>query len=447
MRLTHAAAMTIAAITTSNTAIAQDTTPLMQIDGTALEASVFFPEVVSRPDSPQWDIAFTPDGRTLFYSTDAPRQIMTQRWLGDTWSEPVPALKMNGRIHGGVSVSPDGRFLYFSAEEQSGKRDLYRQNLTMPGAIPQRLTETPLYGEISVSLVANGHGFMWTDTKRDGSAGIGFYAVRIEGDTLAITADWSDLQTGDTSGENAPYMDPNGRFILFSNYDIAPGTAEDIFLSELRGGVPLPPVSLGSMVNTAATEGSPYITPDGQFLIFASDRGGNPGEAADYQLYVQPTAAIPVLNAVLQTETPTTALNLTPPAGPIVTSDQITVRDGIDYVGEDATPFTGTVEDRYPSGAMQRRKHLVNGRTQGVWIEWYETGVPSFYSEWNNGAGHGTWIYFHETGEISERVFAQDDKWTGVSEGWSAEGQQSYQAVFRDGFQTSVWRTPTPASD
>lgn len=447
MRLTHAAALTIAAITASSTAIAQDTSPLAQMDGKTLEASVFFPEVVSRSESSQWDIAFTPDGRTLFYSTDAPRQIMTQRWLGETWSEPVPAVAMNGRIHGGVSVSPDGRFLYFSAEEQGMKRDLYRQDLITPGAMPQRLTETPLYGEISVSLDANGRGFMWTDTKRDGSPGIGFYAVDIEGDTLAITADWSDLQTSDTSGENAPYVDPDGRFILFSNYDIAPGTAEDMFISELRDGVPLPPVSLGSVVNTSATEGSPYITPDGRFLIFASDRGGNPGEAADYQLYVQPTAAIPVLNAVLQAETPTTELNLTPPAGPIVTSDQITVRDGLDYVGENATPFTGTVEDRYPSGAKKRRKHLVNGRTQGVWIEWYETGVPSFYSEWNNGVAQGTWIYFHETGEISERVFARDGNWNNVSEGWNPAGDKTYQAIFRDGVQTSVQRAPVPPAE
>ncbi len=288
---------------------------------------------------------------------------------------------------------------------------------------------------------------MWTDTKRDGAAGIGFYAVRIDGDAITITADRSDLQTGDSSGENAPYVDPQGRFILFSNFDITPGTDEDIFLSEMRDGVPLPPVAIGNAINTSATEGSVYVSPDGKYIFFVSNRGDDAGEGAEYQIYVQPTAAIPVLNAVLQTRTPANSLNLTPPAGQIVTSSQISVWDGVDYVGQDAAPFTGTVEDRYPSGKMQRRKHLVDGRTQGVWIEWYESGVPSFYSEWNKGKAHGTWIYFHETGEISERSFARDDVWTDVSEGWSATGDQTYRAIFRDGLQTSAEQKPASAGE
>lgn len=447
MKTPLAAAITIAFLTASATASSQDSSPFSQLDAGAKEASVFFPEAVSRSATPQWDIAFTPDGMRLFYSSDDPRRIVTQRWLGERWSEPESAVQMDGIVHGGASVSPDGRYLYFSAAPEGEKRDLFRQDINTPGAVPQRLTTTPLYGEISISLDAKGNGFLWTDTKRDGSAGIGFYAIRIDGDAVVITADWTDLQTGDSSGENAPYVDPAGRFLLFSNYDIAPDTAEDLFLSELRDGVPLPPVSLGSMVNTPATEGSAYVTADGRFLVFASNRGPDGKAQDDYQLHVQPTATIPVLNAVLQTQTPATALNLTPPAGPVVSSAQITVREGVDYLGEDATPFTGTVEDRYPSGAMQRRKHLVNGRTQGVWIEWYETGVPSFYSEWNNGRAHGTWIYFHPTGEISERAFARDDIWTDVSEGWSAAGEKTYQAVFRNGVQTSVLRAPAPLAE
>lgn len=447
MKLPFAAILPAAAIFISAIASAQNSSPLSQLDKTTTTATVFFPDTVSLPDTPQWDIALTPDGRTLFYSTDAPRRIVMQRWLGERWSEPVPAVPSERRAHGGASVSPDGRFLYFSAGAEGAKRDLYRQDISVSGAAPQRLTATPLYGEISVSFSSDGEGFMWTDTKRDGSAGIGFYAVRIEGDAITITADRSNLQTGDSSGENAPYVDPQGRFVLFSNFDITPGTDEDIFLSEMRDGVPLPPIGIGDAINTSATEGSPYVSPDGKYLFFVSNRGGDPGEGADYQIYVQPTAAIPVLNAVLQTRTPASSLNITPPAGHIVASSQISVRDGVDYLGQDAAPFTGTVEDRYPSGKMQRRKHLVDGRTQGVWIEWYESGVPSFYSEWNKGKAHGTWIYFHETGEISERAFARDDVWTDVSEGWSATGDQTYRAIFRDGVQTSAEQKPASAGE
>ena len=359
MKLPIATPSIFAAIVCATPASAQDASPFSFLDDTEQQASVFYSGDVSRPDTPQWDVAFTPDGLTVFYSTDAPRQIVMHRWSVEGWSPPVPALAMDGIVHGGVSVSPDGRYLYFSASAEGEKRDLYRLDLVDTSASPQRLTMTPAYGEISVSLASDGTGFMWTDAKRDGSSGIGFYSVRIEGDALEIVSDWSDLQTGDSSGENSPYIDPLARFIIFANYDIAPATSEDLFLSELRDGIPLPPVSLGSWVNSTASDSNPTISPDGRFLLFASNRGNTETSVGDYQLYAIPTSAVPVLNAALQADIPTAALNLTPPVGPIVTSDQITIRDGIDYLGEDSTPFTGTVEDRYPSGAMQRRKQPV----------------------------------------------------------------------------------------
>jgi Tol biopolymer transport system component len=47
---------------------------------------------------------------------------------------------------------------------------------------------------------------------------------------------------------------------------------DDVFLAESANGVFRKPVSFGPEINSEAHEGSPFIAPDGSFLIFA--RGG-----------------------------------------------------------------------------------------------------------------------------------------------------------------------------
>jgi hypothetical protein len=256
---------------------------------------VFFPNEVSRTETPQWDVAISPDGSALFYSTDAPRRIVKQTWTGKGWSAPQAAATLLPKMsYGGVSSSPDGDYLYFSAAPDGEKRDIYRQSLTEPESFPERITDTPLYGEISLSIDVAGNGFMWTDSKRDGSAGIGFYRIRLQDGDLEIIEDASNLHPGDRSGDNSPYVDPAGRFLLFANYDVTPETDEDLFLSELRDGIPLPPVALGDIVNTPAAETSPTITPDGRYLIFASNRPTVDGREGDYQLFAIPTGSVAV---------------------------------------------------------------------------------------------------------------------------------------------------------
>jgi Tol biopolymer transport system component len=47
----------------------------------------------------------------------------------------------------------------------------------------------------------------------------------------------------------------------------------DIWISYHQGGEWTTPINVGSSVNTPAREYSPRLTPDGKWLIFASERG------------------------------------------------------------------------------------------------------------------------------------------------------------------------------
>ncbi len=96
-------------------------------------------------------------------------------------------------------------------------------------------------------------------------------------------------------------------------------------------------------------------------------------------------------------------------------------------------PYTGVVLDRFADGSKKARFSLRAGKTDGVWIEWYQSGPIRFYSEWRNGLGDGPFVYFHETGEVSERVRAIGDIWDGVSEGWDRDGKKLFESLYSQG--------------
>lgn len=114
-------------------------------------------------------------------------------------------------------------------------------------------------------------------------------------------------------------------------------------------------------------------------------------------------------------------------------------RDQVFYVRATGEPATGLVEAVHPSGAKKARFTLVDGRAEGVWIEWYEGGAVRYVGEWRGGRGHGLWLYFHPSGEISERVRVRDDVFEGPAEGWTREGRKAFEAAIVGGDRRELW--------
>lgn len=269
------------------------------LDARAAVPQVFFPGQVSNPATQQWAFALTPDGSQLFYATDAPRRIMAQRWTGKGFTPPQPLDDPEADRDGGPFVSVDGNYLYFSSWRSGRSRDLYRMPLRPVRAV-ERVTFTDGYSEVSLSMDRGGRGFVWTDGRANGQSGVGFYEVLAIGGRMQLLADASGLHTGDVSGENSPFVDPWGRFVIFANYDVTPGTREDLFVSAIRNGKTQPPVPLGDVVNTPFNDTAPWVSPDGQFLMFSSDRPVDGAEApGDYQIWWVPVAAVSALREVM----------------------------------------------------------------------------------------------------------------------------------------------------
>lgn len=237
-----------------------------------------------------WDFSLSPDLETLFVATGRPdgsgRQVLIRRWRNGLWSVPEPAPFSDlGASEGTPVVSPDGRHVYFSSNRHSSAepgnphRDLYRASAESGWRTVERLTETPAYGEVSLSLSTTGQGVLWTDRRIDGEARMGLFEVQLADHAglprVTVIGSLNDLQVGDPSNENSAAIGADGRFMVFANYDVeGAGTDEDLYLSCRTTTGWGPPLSLGSSINTQGTESSPQIIDEDRTLIWRHEALG-----------------------------------------------------------------------------------------------------------------------------------------------------------------------------
>jgi len=135
---------------------------------------------------------------------------------------------------------------------------------------------------------------------------------------------------------------------------------------------------------------------------------------------------------------------LTPSLGDTLDISFIESRNQIDYKAGTDTAITAIVTESYESGQIKLRRSVVNGLAEGLWMEWYESGIPRYMAEWKQGMGHGTWIYFHENGQISSRETVVDDVLHGISESWYASGQKKTEGHLHEGAKHGVWKYWAP---
>ena len=76
--------------------------------------------------------------------------------------------------------------------------------------------------------------------------------------------------------EEDPYIAPDGSYLLFDSNRPGGLGGYDIYISWRNGdGSWSRPTNLGQKINTEFTENRAYVSPDGKFLFFSSDRSGD----------------------------------------------------------------------------------------------------------------------------------------------------------------------------
>jgi len=179
------------------------------------------------------DPVLSPDGKNLFFASDRPRHGQNENsfyiWSATRsekgWEEPKlldgPPNSAGSQVF--ASVASNGN-LYFTSDRSGTGFDVYRS----------RLVNGKYQEAENLGPEINGPGI------------------------------WS-LEALIASDESYMLIGSFGRQPSFGN--------SDLYISYNKNGVWTKPKNLGPVINTAAREYSPRISPDGQWLIFTSEQG------------------------------------------------------------------------------------------------------------------------------------------------------------------------------
>ena len=245
------------------------------------EPKVFAPGSVST-GSFESHPAFTPDGRTLYFTRSTPNfnhwTILMSHFKSGGWSTPVVASFSGQYSDADPFISLDGRQLYFiSTRPVAGKVPgtdiwvMYKSGSTWGEPKNLGAPINTSANEWYPTLAAN--GTLYFGSEREGGKGRSdIYRSRlvngkyVEAENLgeAINTQFNEFE---------PLIAQDERFLIFMGGGRPEGRGGgDLYLSYNEGGRWSKPTNLGDKINSPGTEYSPTISPDGRYFFWTSSR-------------------------------------------------------------------------------------------------------------------------------------------------------------------------------
>jgi Tol biopolymer transport system component len=253
------------------------------------EPRLFGEGVISTGDM-ELNAAFSPDGRTLYFTKRTPTPqmwfILVSRFQNGKWGEPEMAEFSGQHSDFDPFISPDGRRLFFCSDRTADAQrksdfDIWvvDQTATSPPSppswsAPKRL-EAPINTpaqEFYPSVAAN--GTLYFSSNREGGKGRGdIYRARLIDGKYAEPENLGEMINSQFF-EGDPYIAPDESYLIFVSYGRPEGQGDgDLYLSLRREGAWTKAVNLGSPINSRALDFCPIVSPDGKYFFFTSERG------------------------------------------------------------------------------------------------------------------------------------------------------------------------------
>lgn len=189
---------------------------------------IFAPGIVSTEYYNHSSVTVSPDGREIYWAMgplDHPLRIYCSKWMPDGWSKPE-IVSFTKDFGGDCPVlAPDGQKLYFNSDRP----------MTPGGSTRER--------------------YWVSERVQDGWSQAQPLGPKINTEHLH----WQSS------------VDKQGDFYFGSAREGTKGR-DDIFVVSLTAGMGSPVRSIDSPINTKLLEGCPFISPDGSYLVF--DREG-----------------------------------------------------------------------------------------------------------------------------------------------------------------------------
>jgi len=255
-------------------------------DPPGLEPRVFAEGIVST-EGVDFAPVFSRDMKELYFTSmnpPQPAQVFIMIFDGRQWSAPTEAPFCGGFDTGTPALSPDGRTLYFSSNrplEQSLQSfepsNIWMVQKTSSGwSDPQELgppINSSSY-ERCPSLARDGTMYFQSNVP-GGKGKIDIYMASSENGRFAMPVNLGGAVN--TEGVEAdPCIAPDQSYLVFYSYGRDDGHGEGDLYVSFRDADDnwTKAMNLGPTINTEAEENFPALSPDGKYLFFSSTREG-----------------------------------------------------------------------------------------------------------------------------------------------------------------------------
>jgi Tol biopolymer transport system component len=259
------------------------------------EPALFGEGVVSTPD---YDLnsAFTPDGRTVFFTKSTANlgfwTIVVSHFRDGAWTKPEVAPFSGQHSDADPFVSPDGKRLFFISRRPVpgiARREPHIWQVERSGAGWSEPKNVAVLngdaGEYYPSVASD--GTLYFATIRSGGKGRNdLYRSRLV-DGVYQEPENLGAPLNSVFNEGDAVVAPDQSFLIVTitgRPDDMGGS--DLYLSERKDGAWSTPRHLGPKVNSSALDFCPILSPDGKYLFFSSTRGF-PQEPARRRTYAE----------------------------------------------------------------------------------------------------------------------------------------------------------------
>ena len=245
---------------------------------------MFAPNLVST-ERGELNAVFSPDGREFYFTrSDAQRRSIMQVLEQDgAWGRPGRVGFAGDYSAVDMAFSPDGRRLYYcsnrplaGAGEAKQDNDIWVVTRTAQGwSEPVNLGETVNSPADDYYPTFTSAGDLYFSSRREGGrGGNDIYRSRlVDGKLQAPENLGAPINT--EKWEFDPFIAPDGSFLLFSSSRPGGLGDSDLWVS-FRGadGSWSEPRNLGAPINTIGPDYTPMLTPDGKYLFYTSGPTG-----------------------------------------------------------------------------------------------------------------------------------------------------------------------------
>ena len=114
------------------------------------------------------------------------------------------------------------------------------------------------------------------------------------------------------------------------------------------------------------------------------------------------------------------------------TTETIQERNGLAYLPNETTPFTGTKIAAFPNGQKKSEINYKDGKPNGLMTMWLENGQKEAEINYKDGEQNLLTTFFENGQKKSEGNF-KDGKPNGLMTTWFENGQKEAEGNFKDG--------------